>query len=173
MSKVAGDRPLDRGEAAELLYREAHFLDTQRWDDWLALYCRDAVFWMPAWKSASEQTDCPDTELSLIYCTGRAALEERVWRARSGLSVASAVLPRTSHMIANVLLDADVAKGDEPLVHSTWTSHLYDVKRGHVHVMFGRYEHRLRREAERWAIASKKIVLLNDCVPTPVDFYCV
>ncbi len=173
MSEFASHGRLDRVDAAELLYREAHFLDTQRWDDWLALYCTDAVFWMPAWKSASEQTNCPDTELSLIYCTDRAALEERVWRARSGLSVASAVLPRTSHMIANVLLDADTSTGDEPLVHSTWTSHLYDVKRGLVHVMFGRYEHRLRRGNGRWAIAAKKIVLLNDCVPTFVDFYCV
>ncbi len=173
MPELASNGPPGRGEAAELLYQEAHFLDTQRWDNWLTLYSRDAVFWMPAWKDATEQTNCPDTELSLIYCTGRASLEERVWRARSGLSVASAVLPRTSHMIANVLLDADTSKGDEPLVHSTWTSHLYDVKRGRVHVMFGRYEHRLRREDDHWVIAAKKIVLLNDCVPTIIDFYCV
>ena len=173
MPELAIDRPLGHDEAAELLYKEALFLDTQRWEDWLTLYCLDAAFWMPAWKDASEQTNSPDTELSLIYCTGRASLEERVWRALSGLSVASAVLPRTSHMIANVLLDDGASNGNEPLVRSTWTSHLYDVKRGRVHVMFGRYEHRLRREDGHWAIAAKKIVLLNDCVPTIVDFYCV
>ena len=35
--------------AHELLFREALYLDTQRWDDWLALYDEDATFWMPAW----------------------------------------------------------------------------------------------------------------------------
>ena len=34
-------------------------------------------------------TDDPDRELSLIYYRGRANLEDRVWRARSGQSVAS------------------------------------------------------------------------------------
>ena len=51
-------------EAADLLYREGHFLDARRWDDWLALYCEDAVFWVPAWKGAHELVDSPDTEVS-------------------------------------------------------------------------------------------------------------
>ena len=35
--------------AQRVLFREALYLDTQRWDDWLALYEEDATFWMPAW----------------------------------------------------------------------------------------------------------------------------
>jgi len=37
-------------EAAALLYREALSLDRGEWDDWLALFTEDAVFWMPAWR---------------------------------------------------------------------------------------------------------------------------
>ena len=53
--------PLPPAEATELLYREAHYLDTQRWDDWLALYREDAEFWMPAWKDAHALTESPDS----------------------------------------------------------------------------------------------------------------
>ena len=31
------------------LHLEALHLDAQRWDDWLGLFCEDAVFWLPAW----------------------------------------------------------------------------------------------------------------------------
>jgi 3-phenylpropionate/cinnamic acid dioxygenase small subunit len=31
----------------------------------------------------------------------------------------------------------------------------------------------LRREGDRWLIAGKTIVLLNDTIPTVLDFYCI
>ena len=76
VSEPSEPATLTPSDAAELLYREAHFLDTRLWDDWLGLYTRDAVFWMPSWRNESETTDDPDTELSLIYYAGRANLEE-------------------------------------------------------------------------------------------------
>jgi len=159
-------------EAASVLYREAHYLDAQRWDDWLALYREDAEFWMPVWKDAHTLTASPDREVSLIYYSARAGLEDRVWRVRSGLSVASLTLPRTAHAVSGILL-ADGAPGGMLELRSTWTCHVYDVERATQHVFFGRYEHRLRRESGGWLIAAKKIVLLNDRIPTMIDFYCV
>ena len=41
---------ISRAEAENLLYREAALLDEGSWDDWLALFTEDAVFWMPAWR---------------------------------------------------------------------------------------------------------------------------
>ena len=32
----------------DILFREARLLDAQRWDEWLEMYCEDAVFWVPA-----------------------------------------------------------------------------------------------------------------------------
>ena len=46
MSAVAPER---MAAAQSVLNREALYLDTQRWDDWLALYAEDARFWLPAW----------------------------------------------------------------------------------------------------------------------------
>ena len=78
-----------RGAACDLLYREALFLDTQRWDEWLDLYTSDCEYWVPAWKSAHQVTEDPKREISLIYYASRAGLEDRVWRVRSGRSVAA------------------------------------------------------------------------------------
>lgn len=158
-------------EAADLLYREGHALDTQRWDDWLALYCEDAVFWMPAWKGEHELVDAPDSEVSLMYYTARAGLEDRVWRVRSGLSTASAPLLRTSHGITGVVVVGAADTGVE--VHANWTCHTFNLRDFAQHVFFGRYEFMLRQEGGVWKIAKKKIVLMNDRIPTMVDFYCV
>jgi len=162
---------LARPEAEELLYREALLLDRGEWDAWLDLYLPDAVFWMPAWRDETEPTADPDSELSLIYYRGRRHLEERVWRARSGLSVASAPRPRTVHSVTNVFIER--SDGVEADVSASFAVHQYDVRAERSHTFFGRYEHRLRREQSGWRIAMKKILLLNDVIPTVVDFYSV
>jgi len=158
-------------EAADLLYREALLLDSGEWDAWLDLYLPDAVFWMPAWRDETNPTEDPDRELSLIYYRGRRSLEDRVWRARSGLSVASTPRPRVVHAVTNVLVTA--AGEDEAQSSASFAVHLYDVRAERSHVFFGRYEHDLRRVDGVWRIAAKKILLLNDLIPTVVDFYCV
>jgi 3-phenylpropionate/cinnamic acid dioxygenase small subunit len=157
--------------AAELLYREALYLDEQRWDEWLALYTDDALLWMPAWTGTHELTTSPDTQLSLIYCEGRARLEDRVWRIRSHMSVASDPLPRTVHNVTNVLV---LDERDGALdVRASWTVHLYDTVRVRQDVFFGRYRYELRTAEGALRIARKTIVLANDRIPTMLDFYCV
>jgi len=157
-------------DAADLLFLEAQLLDERRWDDWLDLFTEDAVFWAPAWKNEDEPTSSPDTELSLIYLQGRSNLADRVWRLRSGLSVASIPLHRTAHAITNVQM-AGPAADSAATVKSSWTVNTFNPRRKAQHVFFGRYEHGLRREGDAWRIASKKILLLNDYIPTVVDFY--
>jgi 3-phenylpropionate/cinnamic acid dioxygenase small subunit len=159
-------------QAAEFLYREAQLLDERRWDEWVELYAEDAVFWVPAWKSEDEPTSSPDTELSLIYYEGRSNLADRVWRARSNLSVASTPLHRTAHAITNVLLEPPSAP-DRALVKSSWATHMFNPRRKTQHVFFGLAEHALRLEGGVWRIARKKVLLLNDYIPAVLDFYMV
>jgi 3-phenylpropionate/cinnamic acid dioxygenase small subunit len=158
--------------AAELLYREAHFLDERRWDDWLALYHEQAEFWVPAWKDESEATSDPENEISLIYISSRVQLEERISRVRSGRSAASSPLPRTAHVVSNVMVEPDEPDGTLT-VRSIATAHNFDVKRREQHVFFSRCEHRLRRDDGEWRIHQKKLVLLNDYIPMVVDFYSI
>jgi benzoate/toluate 1,2-dioxygenase subunit beta len=153
-------------EAVDLLSREALFLDRRDWDAWLALYVEDCVYWVPAWADETTLTDDPDRALSLIYYHGRHNLEDRVWRIKSGLSVASVPLPRTVHQVTNVMVEG----GD---ITASWVVHQFNAKRQTQHSFFGRYDYQVRQSDGNWKIAVKKISLLNDRIPTVVDIYAL
>lgn len=157
-------------EATELLYREAYFLDTQSWDEWLALFLDDCEYWAPAWKAEHEPTSDPKAEVSLVYYASRAGLEDRVWRVRSGRSVASRPLPRTQHAVTNVMLGAKNAVGAVQVL-ANWTTHQFKTKRAEVEILFGRCEYELVRREGVLRIKRKKIFLLNDSMPAMLDFY--
>lgn len=163
---------LDLAEATALLNLEAMLLDEQDWDGWLSLYEEDAEFWMPAWKSETEPTTDPMKELSMIYYAGRSGLEDRVQRIRSGKSVASTPLRRTSHMVGNVMLLPDDGT-DLAGVKSSFNVHVYDTRAKSQHVFFGRTTHGLVRRGGGLKIRRKKVILANDCIPTMLDIYCV
>lgn len=155
-------------QASELLLREARYLDRRLWDEWLDLYVDDAIFWVPAWKDEEHQTTDPDREVSMMYYEGRARLAERVWRARSGQSIASTPLPRTMHNVTNIVLERE--SESVAVLSSNWSVHIYDTKRKSQHVFFGFYEHELIHIKEKWLIRRKKITILNDHLPIVMDF---
>jgi benzoate/toluate 1,2-dioxygenase beta subunit len=152
-------------EAHDLVSREALALDRKDWDGWLALFDVDCTYWMPAWRDEETPTENPDRELSLIWYKGKQNLEDRVWRVKSGLSIASVPLMRTAHQVTNVLVEGEDA------ISASFVCHVHNVKRRSDHAFFGRYEYRVRRGETDWLIASKKILLMNDNIPTVADFY--
>ena len=156
--------------AQDVLFREALYLDLQRWDEWLALFCEDCEYRVPAWKSEHEPTADPRSELSLIYYASRGGLEDRVWRVRSNRSVASKPLPRTQHIVSNILVEA-APDADTLQVRSNWTVHQFKLKSREVELLFGRCEHELVRRAGRWLIRRRTALLLNDYMPAMLDFY--
>lgn len=156
--------------ASQILYQEALFLDERRWDEWLALYLPQARYWVPAWKSEGETTSDPDREISLIYYESRASLEDRIWRLKSGTSVASNPLRRTAHVVTNVLV-TDASTPGEVEVKATFNVGVFDPRRKTSHAFFGRYLYRLQSTEEGWKITSKTIVLLNDQIPAVADVY--
>lgn len=159
--------PLTRAEAEDLLYREALLIDTQRFAEWLELFTPDVEFWMPAWRDETTTTEDPDRELSLIYYKGRRNLEDRVMRLTSGLSTASSPLPRVVHQVTNVLVTRADAGSAE--VSAAFACQRFDVRMNRTDCFFGRYEYALVLQDGAWRIAHKKIVLLNDTIPTVVD----
>jgi 3-phenylpropionate/cinnamic acid dioxygenase small subunit len=166
---------LSPADVSQFLYHEALALDERRWDDWLALFTEDCEYWVPAWQSEDQQTDDPRRQLSLIYYSQRTGLEDRVWRVKSGRSVASAVMPRTQHLISNVRIVETPEAGDDQAgrvcVACEWTVHQYQPRERAVEMFFGRYVQTLVRHEASWRIARKKIVLLNDYLPARIDFY--
>ncbi|MBT6861508.1 MAG: SnoaL-like domain-containing protein, partial [Rhodospirillaceae bacterium] len=70
-------------EVAQFLYGEVLLLDERRWDEWLALYAEDAVFWVPSYTMQGEPVTDPELSINLIYITSRAGLEDRIYRIRT------------------------------------------------------------------------------------------
>jgi anthranilate 1,2-dioxygenase (deaminating, decarboxylating) small subunit len=159
--------------ATDILYREAAALDEQAWDDWLALFHPDCTFWVPTWLGEHEPASDPAKQLSHMYYKTRGGLEDRVWRVRSGRSPASSPLPRTTHMVGNILVTE--ASADTIAVKSHWTVHTFSFRAMDTKVMHGRSVYRLERRGDAgqagWAIASKIVYVHNDYVATMLDFY--
>lgn len=161
--------PQMTGIAAHLLYSEARCLDQQDWDGWLAHYDEEVEYWVPAWKSESELVSDVRREVSQIYHQRRDELFERVLRIRTRKSVTAMPLPRTCHLIGNVIVDQ--ASAERMVGTAAWTVHEYDPRVAKAHTHFGRYEFELGLREQGWKFRRKKTVLLNDRIPTVIDFY--
>ncbi len=159
-------RDLD-AEVTRLVYREAMLLDRRRWDDWIAMFTEDAVYWVPAWKSEEETTDDPDGQLNLIYLRDRGGLEDRVFRIETRDSYASVPLDRTVHVVSNVLIENQT--GDEIEVTANCLVHTYG-KKGSM-TRGGLYDYTLRRVDTALKIARKKITFIDDRLEGPIDVY--
>lgn len=156
--------------AQELLARLGLALDRQEWDAWLALYAEDATYWVPAWTDEHTTTADVQREVSLIWHENRYGLEERIMRVRTRKSVTAMPLPRTQHYVSNVLAEAEGA--DAIAGTASFMVALLETRTNRLHQNFGRYEYRLRRDAGHgWRISAMRAVLMNDRVPTILDFY--
>ncbi len=153
----------------DLLLREAELVDDRQWDEWLALFSEDVEYWVPAWDDDSSYTNDPDRELSLIYYKSRSGLEDRVFRIRSGLSYVSSPLPRTCHLVSNIRAGfRDDGCGE---VKANWQTLSHND--GKTSAFFGFYEYLLQPQGQGWKIQKKKIIVLNDLIPTVLDIYSI
>jgi 3-phenylpropionate/cinnamic acid dioxygenase small subunit len=153
----------------DLLSREAAYMDERQWDEWLKLFAADVEYWVPAWDSDTEHSQNPKSEMSLIYYLGRFGLEDRIYRIRSGLSSASTPLARTCHLVTNVLPSFN--EDGTCNVRASWQAHVY--RSGITTTFFGSYHYLLEPDGDNWLIKKKKILVLNDLIPTVLDVYCV
>jgi benzoate/toluate 1,2-dioxygenase beta subunit len=156
----------------EILSREAAYLDERRWDEWIALFAPDVEFWVPSWTAEGTLTANPQTELSLMYFAGRGGLEDRIVRIRSGRSPAALPLPRTTHIVGNIL-PLEPPQAERLRLRSSWTCHAFFPLMEATHTFFGRAEYELALRDQGWIIARKKTILENDRIPMALDIYCL
>lgn len=160
--------PAAQHEIEQFLYRVAEHCDRQRWDEYLACFDPGASLHIPQWDSEHVATQDPAREMSLIYYPDRKGLEDRVFRIRTGRSAASTPLPRTLHLVSNVVIEA---AGEDTVVRAKWVTHFY--RFANAGLFFGEVTYRLRREAGDWRIFAKHVLLLNDTINEVLDFYHV
>ena len=98
-----------------------------------------------------------------------AGLEDRVFRIRTGQSLASTPLPRTAHTV-NV---GDVVRREDGdfEVGSSWATFSYRLEVDYC--FFGSQTHVLRPTDDGLRIASRHILVMNDKIPCPLDIYSV
>lgn len=158
-------------QGLEVLQKDGAYLDEGRFDEWLSLYTEDCEFWAPTWRSEEALTDNPRAELSHIYFAGRGGLEDRIHRVRSGQSPASTPLPRTCHIIGNVL-PMEPPTPERLRLRASWHCDVFFLRNNTARMFFGRSEIELV-QASGWKIRRKKVILMNDYIPTMMDFYCL
>ena len=145
-------------EIEEFLFHEARLLDQRRFEDWLALFADDGMYWVPAEPDQSS----PHDRLSLFYEDKR-LLDVRIRQIRHPRYYAQAPETRTRHVIGNVELQDGVRSGDEIAVRSSFV--MLEYRNEQRRVFGGEMRHRLRRSAQGLRIVFKRVDLV-DCDAT-------
>jgi benzoate/toluate 1,2-dioxygenase subunit beta len=153
---------IDREAVESFLYREARLMDEHRYEDWLALFDDDALYWIP---SNRDDVD-PSREVSIAYAN-REHLALQVARLASGRAYTQDPPARLCRVVSNVELEPS---GDRDVtVRSVFL--LQAVRAGRERTISGRVTHRLRERDGTLRIASKKIALAaNDEVLSDLTF---
>ena len=146
--------PAERDRFRMLLEREARLLDQLRYDDWLALYTAECVYWVPSTPGAGD----PRREISVMF-DDRRRLEDRIYRFRTGYAWSQAPASRTVRLITNVEVFA-AGRDDACMVRSNFL--ISEFWGDETRVLTGWAGHRVVRDGETWKIQAKQVNLI-DC----------
>jgi len=144
---------VDRQQVEQFIYYEADLMDEHRYDEWLALWTDDALYWVP---SGRDDID-PKREISLIY-DDRVRLQVRITRLKSGFAHAQEPKSRMRRVVSNIVTQE--AENGDIVVFSNFL--LTELRRGKQDTFAGRTIHRLRPDNGSFRLASKKVLLVNN-----------
>jgi benzoate/toluate 1,2-dioxygenase beta subunit len=135
-----------------LLYREARLLDDRLFEDWLALFTEECLFWVPGSPGGD-----PRREIAVSF-DDRHQLEGRIYRLRTGHAWSQMPVSRTSRLVGSV----EAFQGGSEAVCMVRSSFLLtELRGGAVRTLAGWNAHRLARIAGGWRIMVKQINLLE------------
>jgi benzoate/toluate 1,2-dioxygenase beta subunit len=89
--------PEERDRFRALIEREARLLDALAFDEWLAMYSPECIYWVPGTPQAGD----PRREIAISF-DDRRRLEDRIYRLRTGYAWSQAPKSRTVRMVSNV-----------------------------------------------------------------------
>ena len=88
---------VDRAAVEAFLYREARLLDDGRYEDWLALFDEDGLYWIPGLPGQTDRFGA----VSIVH-EDRTVLRMRVRRLGHPRAWSLMPLPRSSHLLGNI-----------------------------------------------------------------------
>ena len=145
---------IDREPFELFLIHEARLLDDRRFEDWMALFTEDGLYWVPAeagqkdpWQSAS------------LFFDDRDLMGTRIARLRHPRIHVQTPPSRTNHVVANVIVEeADDDAGRYLVSSSSWVA---EYRLDQQRVFAARQYHRLERDGGSFRIALKRVHLIN------------
>jgi 3-phenylpropionate/cinnamic acid dioxygenase small subunit len=143
---------VDHRRVESFIYREARLMDENAYDEWLSLWAKEALYWVPL---SAEETDAAQ-HISIIY-DDRTRLESRIARLRSGYAYSQDPKSRMCRVVSNI--EIEEGSGGEIVARSNFV--LGEVRRGQQDVFIGRTIHKLRSDGDSFRILFKKVLLVN------------
>ena len=153
--------PAERDLFRRLIEREARLLDQLRYEEWLTLFARECIYWVPATPNAGD----PRREVAVMF-DDRRRLEDRVFRLRTGFAWSQAPASRTVRLISNVEVFA-TDRDDVRMVRSNFLIH--EFWGDETRFLSGWAGHRFAQADGRWEIAAKQVNLIecDQCIRNP------
>jgi 3-phenylpropionate/cinnamic acid dioxygenase small subunit len=142
-----------RDEFRRLLEREARLLDQLRYDDWLALYAPECVYWVPSTPNAGD----PRREIAIMF-DDRRRLEDRVYRLRTGFAWSQAPASRTVRLVTNVEVFSTASDEVRMLRSNFLISEFWGDE---TRTLAGWAGHRTMRIEGGWLIQAKQVNLIE------------
>jgi 3-phenylpropionate/cinnamic acid dioxygenase small subunit len=137
-----------------LVEKEARLLDQLRFDEWLAMYSPECIYWVPGTPEAGD----PRREIAISF-DDRRRMEDRIYRLRTGYAWSQAPKSRTVRMISNV--EVFTAKqGDARMVRSNFM--ISEFRVDGTRYLSGWCGHRFTKTPHRWEIQVRQVNLI-DC----------
>jgi 3-phenylpropionate/cinnamic acid dioxygenase small subunit len=144
----------ERDRFRALIEREARLLDELRFDEWLAMYAPECIYWVPA---TPERGD-PRREVAISF-DDRRRMEDRIFRLRTGYAWSQAPKSRTVRMVSNVEVFA-TARQSVRMVRSNYL--ISEFRVDGTRLLSGWCGHRFILADGRWQIEVRQVNLI-DC----------
>lgn len=150
-------------QLCDFVYRDAHLLDTQRYDEWCALFAEDGVYWVPM---SASQTDRRMTQS--ITIEDKLLLQIRAARLNNPRNYSQDMGVTCQHVLqAPVVEEADAAAN----CYRLRTPFFYAEARGETQLFLaGILRHTLRVGPAGLEIVERRVDLLNAGTPLPLIF---
>jgi 3-phenylpropionate/cinnamic acid dioxygenase small subunit len=143
----------------EFLYHQADLLDAMRWGDYVALFARTGMYWMPARPEQITWVGLPSIfaeDIHLMEIRVRRLGHPRAWSQQAEWS--------TNHLVSNVRVYVPAEPGDGSMLARS-SFHMVELRGDHERQFTGTYLHRLQPRQDGFEILLQRVDLLSARAP--------
>jgi 3-phenylpropionate/cinnamic acid dioxygenase small subunit len=138
------------------IYHEADLMDEHRFDEWLALWDEELLYWVPC----NDNDIDPTRQVSLIYDT-RATLEDRLARLKSPAAHSQIPRSRLRRIISNIAINP-IQLEQAGIIEVTSNFILAESRHHRQNLFAGKSLHTLELKDDALLIKQKKVLLIDN-----------